>query len=392
MIFKSIATAKNLHGKTALVRIDTNVPLLGKKVLDDSRLKEAVSTIRFLEKRGAKIILLGHLGRPKGKFKSELSLKPIGYALGKLLRQPVRVMPLSSSAEVIKQATAQGLVLLENIRFDKGEDINSSDLAKRLAGLGQIYVNEAFSCSHRQAASIVALPSKLSSFAGLGLVHEVEALEKVRRSGRKPVLAIIGGAKISDKLPVIAKLLPRLKAVLVGGGVANNFLKAKGYKIGRSLYSQAEVKIAKSLLRRAGKKIILPVDVLVDQPKTKQAEAWLKKVNAISFNDKIVDIGIESCIIFSNYLKKAGTIFWSGPLGLVEEPNWRHATLAIGRLVSALARRRVYVVVGGGDTTSFFYQHSLSADYFSTGGSAMLAFLAGEKLPGLAALGYYQKK
>lgn len=393
MPLRSIASAKNLKGKIALVRIDTNVPLEGKHVLDDSRLREAVPTIRLLERKGAGIILIGHLGRPAGRIVSGLSLKPIGYVLGKLLRQPVKVLALSMPPEAIREQASKGVVLLENIRFNKGEDNNSQELARTLASLGHLYVNEAFSCSHRVSASVVALSRKLPSFAGLSLIHEVESLERVRRGDLKPVVAVIGGAKIGDKLPAIEKLLPRLSAVLVGGGVANTFLKAKGFKIGKSLINEAEIKEAKRLIKRAGKKLVLPMDVVIDRVGTKRPEAWLKKINEITPGDRIVDIGTESCILYARHFKKARTIFWSGPLGLAEQPNWQHATLALGRLVSALARRRVYVVVGGGETAGFFHQHGLEADFFSTGGGAMLEFLGGEDLPGLSALGYrYRRK
>jgi len=317
MQLKSIFQAKNLSGKTVLVRIDTNVPLKGKHVLDDSRLKQAVPTIRFLQRHGAYIILIGHLGRPAGKVVPSLSLKPVGYTLGKILRQPVKVLTLSSKPEVIKNESKKGLVLLENIRFDKGEDNNSQLLARSLARLGQIYVNEAFSFSHRATASMVSLPKKLPSYAGLALINEINSLENISHKGKKPVVAVIGGAKISDKLPVIEKLLPRLSAVLVGGGVANTLLRAKGLKIGKSLIDNKEIKDGKKLIKRAGKKLILPVDVVVDNVSTKRLEARLKMVNKLMTSDKIVDLGTETCRVYAKYIKKAKTIFWGGPLGLV---------------------------------------------------------------------------
>ncbi|HCM45230.1 MAG TPA: phosphoglycerate kinase [Candidatus Veblenbacteria bacterium] len=392
MQLKSIFQAKNLKGKTVLVRIDTNVPLKGKHVLDDSRLRLAVPTIRFLQRHGAYIILIGHLGRPAGKVVPSLSLKPVGYTLGKILRQPVKVLTLSSKPEVIKNESKKGLVLVENIRFDKGEDNNSQLLARSLARLGQIYVNEAFSFSHRATASMVSLPKKLPSYAGLALINEINSLENISHKGKKPVVAVIGGAKISDKLPVIEKLLPRLSAVLVGGGVANTLLRAKGLKIGKSLIDNKEIKDGKKLIKRAGKKLILPVDVVVDNVSTKRLEARLKMVNKLMTSDKIVDLGTETCRVYAKYIKKAKTIFWGGPLGLVEESKWRHATLALGRLASARARRQVFVVVGGGDTVGFFHQHNLVVDFFSAGGSAMLNFLAGEEMPGLTSIGYRRPK
>lgn len=388
MALKSIIHAKNLANKYVLVRIDANVPLAGKQVVDDTRLKDVVPTIRFLQKHHAHIILVSHLGRPGGKTDPSLTLKPVGYRLGKILRQPVKVLPHASKPETIINTAKQCLVLLENIRFDKGEDSNSKKLAQALARLGQIYVNEAFSCSHRATASMVALPQKLPSYAGLQLLTEINSLENIRRAGKKPVVAIIGGAKIADKLPVIEKLLPRLSAVLVGGGVANNLLKAKGFKIGKSIFEAKELASAKRLVRRAGKKLILPIDVVVDNVGTKKLEARIKPINKVSSTDKIVDLGTETCRLYAKYIKKSKTVFWSGPLGMVEETKWRHASLALGRLVSARSSSQAFVVVGGGDTVGFFHTHNLHVDFFSTGGSAMLAFLAGEPMPGLVSLGY----
>jgi phosphoglycerate kinase len=388
MAFKSIALAHKLANKFVLVRLDTNIPLQGKRVLDDSKLRMAVPTIRLLERKGARLILLGHLGRPGGKTSAKLSLKPIGYALGKILRQPVKVLPLHAGVETVRRQAEQGLVLLENVRFDKGEDNNDQTFARQIARLGQFYVNEAFACSHRASATIVSLAKKLPSFAGLNLLHEVAALEMVRLNGAKPVVAVIGGAKISDKLPAITKLLPRLSAVLVGGGVANTLLKARGFNVGKSLVDASELKLARQLIKKAGKKLLMPLDVVVDNKRTKKTEAWLRPVEQIKSSEKVVDLGTATCRLYAKHLKKAKTIFWAGPLGMIEEAKWRHATLALGRLVSALAGRKAYVVVGGGETAGFFNQHNLTVDFISTGGSAMLDFLANEPMPGLIALGY----
>ncbi|MDZ4229649.1 MAG: phosphoglycerate kinase, partial [Candidatus Veblenbacteria bacterium] len=369
-------------------RVDANVPMQGKRVVDDTRLREIIPTLRFLQRQGARVILISHLGRPGGKAVPVLSLKPVGWHLGKLLRQPVKVLPLSMKPEAIRKEATTGLVLLENIRFDKGEDANSLALARILARLGQVYVNEAFSFSHRGTASMVGLPRKLPAYAGFQLVHEVAALERVSKIGKKPVVAIIGGAKISDKLPVIVKLLPRLTAVLVGGGVANTLLQAKGYRVGKSLVEASELVNAKRLFKRAGKKLVLPVDVVVDKVGTRRKEGRLRTVTQVATNERIMDIGTETCRLYATYIKRAQTVFWSGPLGVVEEPLWRHGSLALGRLLAARARGRSYVLAGGGETAGFCNQHGLVFDYISTGGSAMLAFLANAPMPGLAAVGY----
>ncbi|MBI5466466.1 MAG: phosphoglycerate kinase [Candidatus Kerfeldbacteria bacterium] len=392
MPYRLISEISKPSGKTALVRLDTNVPMAGKKVVDDSRLQAALPTLRWLERRGAKIVIVGHLGRPAGKTVASLSLKPIGYLLGKLLRQPVKVLSLKVGAQAIRRAAAQAPVLLENIRFEAGEESNNTALANQLAQMADLYVNEAFSVSHRRAASLVGITSKLPSYAGFHLAAEVEALDKVRRHGKKSVVVIVGGAKVADKLPVIAKLLPRASAVLTGGAVANTFLAAKGYKVGQSLLDKKVVSTARALLRQAGKKIILPVDVIVDNTSTKPKEARWRKVSEIKANESIFDIGTKTTQLYAPYVKSAQTIFWSGTLGRAEQPQWRHATEALASVAAAHARGPAFVVVGGGDTVAFFHQKKMWVDHVSLAGGAMLAFLAGAKLPGLAALGYYARR
>jgi phosphoglycerate kinase len=328
------------------------------------------------------------LGRPQGKIIPSLSLKPIGHALSRLFKQPVKVLSLNVGVSAIRRATKAGPVLLENIRFETGEDANTLVLAKQLARLGDIYVNEAFSVSHRTATSIVGLSKLLPNYAGLHLAHEVVALEKIKQAGAKPVVAIIGGAKVVDKLPVISKLLPRVKAVLVGGAVANTFLNARGINTGKSLIDKDVLLDAKRLLRQAGKKIILPIDVITDRLATKKVEHQWREVKKVKTGERIVDLGTKTCQLYAPYIKGAKTIFWSGTLGLTEVPEWSHASLALGRLVSAQAGRQAFVVVGGGDTLGFFKQHNLTVDHESLAGSAMLEFLGGKKLPGLQVLGY----
>ena len=392
MPYRLISEISKLSGKTALVRLDTNVPMAGKKVVDDSRLQAALPTLRWLERHGAKIVIVGHLGRPAGQTVASLSLRPIGYLLGKLLRQPVKVLSLESGPQAVRRAAKSGPVLLENIRFEAGEESNSTALANQLAQVADLYVNEAFSVSHRRAASLVGVASKLPSYAGFHLAAEVEALARISRQGKKPVVAVIGGAKVRDKLPVIVKLLPRLAVVLTGGAVANTFLAARGYKIGQSLVDKGMLSTARKLLRQAGQKIILPVDVVVDEVSTKKPEAKWRKINEIKKNESIFDVGTTTAQLYAPYLKSAQTIFWSGTLGRAEQPQWRHATEALASVAAAHARGPAWVVVGGGDTVAFFHQKKLWVDHVSLAGGAMLAFLAGAKLPGLAALGYYARR
>jgi phosphoglycerate kinase len=386
MSFKVISEAKRLSGKIALVRLEMNVPLKGKKIIDDSRLREAIPTLRYLERHKARIVIISHLGRPGGKKVASLSLKPIGYALGKLLRQPIQVLPLERGSKDIRYSTKKGIVLLENIRFYKGEDENDVGFSKQLAQLGDLYVNEAFATSHRKTASFVGVTKYLPAYAGFQLADEVKALEKVLKHGVKPVVAIIGGAKVADKLSVIEKLLPRVSAVLTGGGVANTFLAAKGYQVGKSLIDKDIIKEARRVLKKGKNKILLPIDVIVDKVGTKKHESMWRKVRDVKFGERIVDLGTNTTRLYAPFIKKAQTIFWSGPLGLTEEHKWSHGSLSLGRLVSARARGRAFVVIGGGETVSFFHQHKFWVDYTSLAGGAMLEFLAGEKLPGLEAL------
>ncbi|MBI5733875.1 MAG: phosphoglycerate kinase [Candidatus Kerfeldbacteria bacterium] len=387
MALRTLDSVKHLARRTVLVRIGCDVPMQVRKIVDDARLREILPTVRYLERKRARIILAGHLGRPSGKVVPTLSLKPIGYTLGKLLRHKVKVMPLDNP-HAIRQAAKTNIVLLENLRFNPGEDKNDRVFVKILANLADLYVNEAFSVCHRTSASIVGVPKYLPSYAGFNLAAEVAALQKIKQRGQRPVVAIIGGAKVADKLPVIAKLLPRVKAVLTGGGVANTFLAAKGYKIGSSLVDKSVIPAAKRLLRSSKGRIILPIDVIVQKTgNRKKTHDWCL-VNKVVGKDKIVDLGTATTQLYASLVKEAKTIFWSGPLGLIEEPVSAHASLALGRLVSARSHRHSFVLIGGGDTAAFFHKHELTVSQVSTAGGALLDFLSGNNLPGLKALGY----
>ncbi|MBU1039362.1 phosphoglycerate kinase [Patescibacteria group bacterium] len=393
MPINNISQIPKLKGKLVVVRLDVNVPLSGKKVLDDSRLRQAVPTLRFLINRGAYPIIVGHLGRPQGKVVSDLSLKPIGYALGKIMRQPVKVLPLSFGSLAIKQAAKKNLILLENIRFESGEDKNEPSLAKQLASLGDLYINEAFSVCHRAAASLVAITKYLPSYAGLALSHEIDCLEQVIKKGTKPVVLLVGGAKIADKLPVIQKLLPRCQYILTAGAVANTFLLARRREVGRSLVDKKSLLAAKKILKKAGKKILLPSDALVTKWPLSTKQALVKSVTLVKKSEAIVDIGPQTIADYAVVLKKAKTIFWAGPLGLTEEIKWSHGTKSLAWLMQARSQgARAYVVAGGGETAAFLHQAKLSLNHISTAGSALLDFLAGQTLPALKALGYLKSK
>ncbi len=386
--FKSIAEHYNIKGKTALVRIGCDVPMQGKKIVDDSRLREILPTIRFLEKHGAYIILVGHLGRPGGKVVSSLSLKPIGYHLGKLLRQPVKVIPINYGYKKIISEAKSGVVLLENIRFEVGEDSNDNNLAKNLARLADFFVNEAFSVSHRESASLCGVAKYLPSFAGLTLYHEITTLKKFMSPRRKiKSVAIIGGAKVADKLPVIKSLLKKVDYVLTGGAVANTLLKAKGREVGVSLIDKDDLSIARVLVRGSARVLVLPKDVVV----SKGARGLIKFATKLSVRDKIIDLGPLTTALYLKYLKTARIIFWAGSLGITEHKVGSQSTLAIGKFLSKMSHGSTQVLVGGGDTGSFLINQGLKVTHISTAGGALLEFLAGHKLPALMALGYYER-
>ena len=376
-----------------LLRVDFNVPLHGDELLDDSRITSIIPTLKYLERAGVnQVTLVSHLGRPQGREVKGLSLRPVAKSLSKLIKRPVKFLTL-------RQALASGMNgepirLLENIRFEPEEDTNDRNLARLLAQLGDIFVNDAFSVCHHAGASTVAVTRYLPSYAGLFLQSEVRALEKIKHHSSAPLVLIIGGSKVADKLPVIQKLLPRAQKILVGGLVANTFLAAQKKPMGKSGFSKELVSMAAKILKSASRKIILPQDVVVDIVSTKKKEITVVETARVKSNQRISDLGAKTINEYAAEIKKAKTILWAGTLGIAEEPVYAHASLALGRLVSGMALGRVFALVGGGDTVGFFHQHKLWVDYFSLAGGASLKFLAGERLPGVEALknGWFSRR
>lgn len=384
--FQSVIEVQNLKGKTAIVRIGCDVPMKGNKILDDKRLREVLPTLQLLEKRGAHIILIGHLGRPGGAFAPSLSLKPIGYHLGKLLRRPIKVISVNQGYQKITAEANRGIVLLENIRFEVGEDQNNKKFAKHLASLGSIFVNEAFSVSHRASASLVGITRYLPSYAGLALYHELALLKKINIHSRDhKSVAIIGGAKVADKLSIIKQLIKKVDFVLTGGAVANTLFKAKKLEIGVSLFDKSVIKNAHTLLKN-NKVLILPKDVVVERGAGKTLHVAVEKILP---KDKIIDVGKLTTADYIKRLKSARVVFWSGQLGVTEHKNGLASSLAIAKALHTLSKHLTTVIVGGGDTGNFFNEHNLKVTHISTAGGALLEFLAGKKLPALDALGYY---
>lgn len=358
-----------LAGQKVLLRIDASLPIKDDQIRDDFRLKAILPTINFLLNHQAKVILASHLGRPKGKVEAELSLRPIYLHLASLLRKPIKFVKEVVGEKVLKQVNEleNGEIIgLENLRFESGEDKNSRTFARQLASLADLYVNDAFSVDHRAAASVEAITEFLPSYAGLRLEQEIKMLGSLLKNPHRPFIVVLGGAKIDDKLPVIKHLLHIADKILIGGGVANNFLLAQGQEVKQSLVDPSYLSVATQLFKQARGKLILPVDFV-----------WQ--------SEQILDIGPKSVDLFKGVLKSAGSILWSGPLGKTEVKPFDQASIEIARAIIA---SRATSIVGGGNTVDFIRGQDLTNrfSFVSTGGGALLEFLAGADLPGIKAL------
>ncbi len=384
MKIKTIKKAGNLRGKRVLVRCDFNVPIKGRKVADDFKIVQSLPTVRYLVAKGARVVLLTHLGRPKGKKDKNYKLKVVSHRLTKLLGGRVKYVEDCVNREAQEAAAKMKsgqVVLLENLRFYKGEEDNNKEFAESLAGLADIYVNDAMAVSHREHASVSAVREFLPSYAGLLLEKEIENLQKVLKP-EKPLVAIIGGAKIETKVPVIRNLAKKASKVLIGGMLAYDFLAAKKWSTGKYRVDKANAKLAKKLL---SKKVILPVDLVVSNKSGGQGKVNLTPANKLPKNCWQYDIGPETIRLYAQCIKEAKTVIWNGPMGMFEEERFRQGTLAVARLVAEMSSGRAFGVVGGGETVSALKQTKMleHVDWVSTSGGAMLAYLAGEKLPGL---------
>lgn len=386
MKLKSIASVKNLKNKKVLVRVDFNVPLENTKVKDDYRIVSALPTINLLIKAGAKVILMAHLGDPQAKVVPALSLKPVARRLSQLLKKPVTFVPETvgyQADKTIAKMLASDVVFLENLRFNEGELKNDLKFAKRLAAYADLYVNEAFSVCHRFQASVSAIKKLVPTYYGLQLVNEVTNLDKILKPN-KPLIVVMGGAKISTKAPIISKLYDLADKILLGGGLANNFLKYSGLEIGKSLLDEDSQTVVKKFFngKKLAAKIVLPEDVIVCD-KNKQVKH--KVVEKVLKTDTIFDIGPETMATFSSYIKDAQTIVWNGPLGKFEDEPYKHGTLVIATAIASRATGKAYGLVGGGETVEALKQTKMEAyvDFVSTAGGAMLSYLGGEKMPGL---------
>ena len=379
MELKTIKQVKNLKNKRVILRTDFNVPMDGERIIDDYRIKKALPTIEYLLKKKAKIILISHLGRPSGKKVKKLSLLPIVTKLEKLLKQKVAFVPESFGEQAVSAVeTLSGgeILVLENIRFEEGEKKNSASLARKISSLGDVYVNDAFSVSHRKHASVVAITKCLPSYAGLLLEDEIKNLSKALNP-KSPSLAIVGGAKIATKIKVINKLSKIFDHTLIGGAIANNFIKSAGYEVGKSLVDN---KFELNLAKYNFDKINLPVDVIVSGGGIKT-----KDVENIKKTEMICDLGPETLKIFKIFIKEARTIVWNGPMGWFEKPEFAKFTKSIASEIRKNETAKIYI--GGGETATLFLNKKNSPNIFvSTGGGAMLELLEGKKLPGIKVL------
>ncbi len=379
----------DVTGKRVLVRVDFNVPIKDGKVTDDTRIVAALPTIEYLITHGAKVILMSHLGRPKGKFVPEMSLRPAAERLSELLGREVNFLPDCVGPEVEAAVAAMkpgDVVLLENTRFHPEEEKNDPEFARKLAALGDLFVNDAFGSAHRAHASTEGVAHYLPAVAGFLMEKELNVLGKLLEAPEHPFVAILGGAKISDKIGVIRNLLTRVDGLLIGGGMANTFLKAQGYEIGESLVEDESVPLAKELLESAAGLIHLPVDAVVADRFAADAESKVVGVDQVPEGWRILDIGPATVAHFANRLSGAKTVFWNGPMGVFEFPKFAEGTFAIARALADL--KDAVTIIGGGDSVAAVKESGLAdrMTHISTGGGASLELLEGKTLPGVAAL------
>ncbi len=385
----------DLAGKRVLVRVDFNVPLDAQQhITDDTRIRAALPTIRYLLDKDASVILMSHLGRPDGKVVEKLSLAPVARHLSELLGRNVEMAADCIGPEVEAQAKALQLgqvLLLENLRFHKEEEKNNPDFARQLAMLGEVYVNDAFGTAHRAHASTEGVTHYLPGSAGFLMEKEINFLGSALENPKRPFVAIIGGAKVSDKIAVLERLISMADTLLIGGGMANTFLKAEGYEIGDSLFEESKLDVAKDLIAKARQKrlaFLLPSDVVIADRFAADANYKVVASNEVPEGWRILDIGPKTVEAFQKALSNAQTIVWNGTLGVAEMPAFAKGTEAIIEILASRTRAGATTIIGGGDSAAAVDEAGAAEKmtHVSTGGGASLEFLEGRVLPGVAAL------
>ncbi len=388
MFSKKTVADVDVNKKRVLVRVDFNVPLKGDEVVDDTRIRAALPTINYLLEHDAAVILCSHLGRPKGKPDVELSLRPVAAHLAELLDEPVAFANdcIGPVAEEAAHELGFGEVLvLENTRFHPGEKGNDPEMARQLASLADLYVMDAFGSAHRAHASTEGISNYLPAVAGFLMEKEIQYLGQVISDPQKPFIAILGGAKVSDKIGVISNLLEKADFILIGGGMANTFFKAQGYPVGDSLVEDEALDTARELLQVAGSRLRLPVDVVIANRFDNDAESKVMAMAPVPEGWRILDIGPETVAVYDKVLHDARTIVWNGPMGVFEFPKFAMGTFGVAE---AVAESKAASIVGGGDSVAAINQSGLQdrITHISTGGGASLEMMEGKILPGIAAL------
>ncbi|MFC2053771.1 phosphoglycerate kinase [Chloroflexota bacterium] len=388
MFSKKTVADVDVNKKRVLVRVDFNVPLKGDEVTDDTRIRASLPTINYLLEQDAAVILCSHLGRPKGKPDAELSLRPAADHLAGLLDEPVAfaydcIGPVAE--EAARELRFGEVLVLENTRFHPGEKGNDQEMARQLASLANLYVLDAFGSAHRAHASTVGISNYLPAVAGFLMEKEIQYLGQVISDPQKPFIAILGGAKVSDKIGVIRNLLEKTDFILIGGGMANTFFKAQGYPVGDSLVEDEALGTARELLQVAGSRLRLPVDVVIANRFANDAESRVMAMAPVPEGWRILDIGPETIAAYDKVLHDANTIVWNGPMGVFEFPKFAVGTYGVAE---AVAESEAVSIVGGGDSVSAINKSGLQdrITHLSTGGGASLEMMEGKVLPGIAAL------
>ena len=387
---KSLKDLSKIKGKTVFLRVDFNVPISGGRVSDTTKIEKLKTNINSLLNEKCKVILASHLGRPQKKGRDGLSLKPVKKISEKILEHEIDFLDINDETKNKIKNSKQKLIMLENLRFDSGEESNSKEYAKLLSSFADVYINEAFSCSHRSHASIDSITDFLDAYAGSTIIDEVEALEKVFLNSKKPVACLIGGSKISTKIDLIINLMPKMDFMIIGGAMANNFFKHEGFNIGKSLIEQNIETTIKSIYQESKRhecELILPIDVICSKKFDQAGEN--KKLSEVNDDDIILDIGIESTDKIDSILQKSKTVLWNGPFGLFEYDDFANGTNDISRSIAKYTKANNLIsVAGGGDTLAAIKKsnHQNDFTYISTAGGAFLEWLEGKILPGLKVL------